>query len=243
MPGFLADPADIGDGRLCLRGDEAHHLAKVRRYKAGDEIEVADGQGMFYRVRLIRLEPKEALGEIIESRRGHGESPITLNLAPALIKGQRFDFIIEKATEIGVAAIFPLITERGIVRPGSEHKPDRWGRLARAATKQCGRSRIPHLAAPDGVAATVAALSQDGLVLLAIPNAPKHALNEAMTATSRTRVGLLIGPEGGFSTVEQNAAQAAGAVLFGWGERVLRADTASIVLTALVLYEAERQWL
>jgi 16S rRNA (uracil1498-N3)-methyltransferase len=64
-----------------------------------------------------------------------------------------------------------------------------------------------------------------------------------MTATARTRVGLLIGPEGGFSTVEQNAAQAAGAVLFGWGERVLRADTASIVLTALVLYEAERQWL
>ena len=243
MPGFLVNPADIGDSHLCLRGDEAHHLTKVRRYRVGDEIDVVDGEGTYYRIRLTCLEAQEASGEILIRQHEYGESSVPLILAPALIKGQRFDFIVEKATEVGVVAIFPLITEYGIVQPGSDHKPERWRRLIRAATKQCGRSRLPTLEGPNDVVSTVGALRQDcGLVLLATPAAPMGILPKVMAKIEKTRIGLLVGPEGGFSAVEQNAAQAAGAVLFSWGERVLRADTASIVLSSLVLYEAERQW-
>ena len=136
---------------MILRGDEAHHLQRVRRQREGDVVEVVDGQGNFYLAKLVELSRNEVVADIVECRSEYGESVVQLVLAPALIKGQRFDFVVEKATEVGVAAIWPVLSERGIARKQSETKTERWSRLARAATKQCGRSRCPQIEKPDGL--------------------------------------------------------------------------------------------
>ena len=242
MPGFWVQPEDVGENSLLLRGDEAHHLARVRRHRLGDQIEAVDGEGFCYRVRIDRIDGDEVEGAILERCAEKGESPVRLFLAPALIKGQRFDFVVEKATEVGVAAIVPTITERGIVQSGAraERKGERWQRLALAATKQCGRARVPRIEAPRSLDATLEYLGREcDAIWLATPAGAALDPAAMLTLTRPRKLGLLVGPEGGFTQAEEERARAVGAVPFAWGNRVLRADTACIVLAALVLYNAE----
>ena len=239
MAGFLVDPADVQDGTLVLRGEEAHHLVRVRRHRQGEVVEVIDGAGNWYQVRIESLGRDEVGARILDHQQGRGESPVRLTLAAALVKGQRFDFLIEKATELGVAELVPLLTERGVVRPGSEHKPARWDHLARAALKQCGRSRLPIITAPAGLGEVVGAGVGDGQqVLLAVPTGGE-TLRSCLEARRAGRVLLAVGPEGGFSPAEVAEARRQGARVFSWGNRVLRSETAGMVLAALVLHEAE----
>ena len=239
MAGFLVAPADVQGSTLVLRGEEARHLARVRRHREGEVVEVVDGEGGWYQVRIETLGREEVRGQILDRQQGRGESPVRLTLAAALVKGQRFDFLVEKATELGVAALVPMLTERGVVRPGSEHKPARWEHLARAALKQCGRSCLPLIAAPASLDEVVArGVAQGQGVLLAIP-AGGGDLRTCLSGPSAGSLTLLIGPEGGFSPGEVEQARGQGAAVFSWGQRVLRSETAGMVLAALVLYEAE----
>ena len=125
MPSFWVELEDVGVDQLVLLGDEAHHLYRVRRQQIGDVIEVVDGDGLFFRVRLTELGRSAVVGDIVERYEERGERSVRLFLAPALLKGQRFDGIVEKATEVGVAAIWPMWSERGIARNKSEGKIDR----------------------------------------------------------------------------------------------------------------------
>lgn len=233
------DPAEVEDGALVLRGEEAHHLVRVRRHRQGEVVEVVDGAGNWYQVRIEEVERDEVRAQILDHQQGRGESRVRLTLAAALVKGQRFDFLVEKATELGVAELAPLLCERGVVRPGSEHKAARWEHLARAALKQCGRSRLPLITAPAALAEMVRAGVEEGQqVLLAVP-AGGEELRRCLEDRVAERLTLAVGPEGGFSANEVEAARRQGARVFTWGNRVLRSETAGIVLAALVLHEAE----
>jgi 16S rRNA (uracil1498-N3)-methyltransferase len=237
MAGFLADPADVQGDTLVLRGEEAHHLARVRRHQPGEVVEVVDGTGHWYQVRIEAIGRDVVQGQIVDRQRDRGESPVHLTLAAALVKGQRFDFLVEKATELGVAELVPLLAERGVVRPGSEHKPARWEHLARAALKQCGRSRLPFIAPPAALGEVVQRGAEQGArVLLAVP-AGGEELRRCLEGAGP--LVLAVGPEGGFSAAEVEAARGLGARVFSWGSRVLRSETAGMVLAALVLHEAE----
>ena len=243
MPAFLLQPENVDGEFAVLGGDEAHHVY-VRRYKVGDEIDAIDGNGCGYQMRIVAMERGQVRGQILARRREWGESPVQLSLAPALIKGQRFDFVIEKATEVGVRRIVPLLTERGVVRQGKGNKEVRWQRLIEAAAKQCGRSRLPTLDAPMSLNASIAALQvETDVLLMAAPEDADIDLRAFIQAKTPGRVGLLIGPEGGFSPAERTLARASAVQSFCWGKRTLRADTASIALAALVLYEAERAFI
>jgi 16S rRNA (uracil1498-N3)-methyltransferase len=240
MPAVLVAPEDVAGDRLILRGEEAHHL-RVRRHQPGDVIEVIDGRGSGYRVRLESLDGDCADGTILEELQEKGESPVQLHLAPTLIKGQRLDFVVEKVTEVGVASIRPMQTERAVVQPHSQRRVERWQRLARAAAKQCGRSRVPEVFAVADLRAAVAEMTEVCEAVY-MASAERGADQRACVAGSdqpRT-IGLLIGPEGGFSPDEEAWAAAAGVQSFCWAGRVLRADTAAVVLAALILDEAER---
>ena len=240
MPGFVVQPEDVQGESLVLRNGEAEHLVRVRRHRVGQEIEVIDGCGHFYRARIGAIARREVHCDILSCQEERGESPVRLSLAPALIKGARFDGVVEKATEVGVASITPLLTERGVVRPGSSNKLARWQRLVQAAAKQCGRSRWPALQPPGFLEEVVRAFTEhNDVVLMATPGVP-GGVRGCLAGKNAVRLGLLVGPEGGFSTAEQEWAREAGVTLFSWGERTLRADTASMVLAALVLYEAEQ---
>ena len=240
ISGFWVELEDVGEECLVLRGDEAHHLLRVRRYGLGDEIEAVDGAGCCYRARIEKVGQSEVEAAIVAKFQEKGESPVRLHLAPALIKGQRFDYVIEKATEVGVASIRPLAVERAVVRPGSERKRERWQRLAQAATKQCGRSRMPLVAVPQSLSDVMAGLARDcDVIWLATPDGQVPGMESVVELGSVGSVGLLVGPEGGFTAAEVARARAAGASAFSWGDRILRADTAGVVLAALVLHGSE----
>ena len=236
MPGFWVRPEDVGENYLILRDDEVRHLLKARRYRQGDEVEAVDGEGFCYWARIVRIGADEVEAEILARMPEKGESPVRLLLASALLKGQRFDFVVEKATEVGVAAIWPLVSDRVVLRSDLGRKLKRWERLARAATKQCGRSRVPQLEVPRSLDEVLVHLMREcDAVLLAMPDA---VAVDADMGKAR-KIGLLVGPEGGFDPDEVDRVLAAGVVPFSWGERVLRADTASVVLAALALHSAE----
>jgi 16S rRNA (uracil1498-N3)-methyltransferase len=237
MPAFWARPADVGQEELVLRGEEAHHLARVRRHRPGDLVEVIDGEGMLFRARVQAMEQDRVACRIVERLPEGGESRVRLCLAPALLKGTRFDWVVEKATEVGVDALWPLLSERTVVRPGD--RVERWQRLALEAAKQCGRARWPRIRAPLGLEQALEGMrAVCDLVLMAVAEeAP--ALGKCLEGKRPTRPGLFIGPEGGFSAAEQERARRAGVEFFTWGPRTLRADTAAVVLAALVLHEAE----
>lgn len=238
MPALLVQPGDVAGGRLVLRGEEVHHL-RVRRHQVGDQIDAIDGQGRYFRVRLEEVGRHEASGRVLETEEERGESPLRLHLAAALIKGQRLDYAIEKATEVGVASITPMTTSRAVARPGSGNKLDRWQRLAQAAAKQSGRSRVPEVRPPSDFGAVLDGFArQCDLVLMGDP-AGGRSLSGAL-ASQPASVGLLVGPEGGFSPAELARAHAAGVTAFAWGSSTLRADTAAVVLSALVLEEVSR---
>ncbi len=238
---FWVDSSDVFDGQLVLRGEEAHHVHKVRRQQIGDFIDAVDGEGHSYRAQLVEIGRDRVVAAVVEHGVDTGESPVRFVLAPALLKGQRFDFVVEKATELGVAAIWPTLSARGVARAGSDAKVERWQRLARAAVKQCGRSRLPQLKPPEAFDVVVRHLIESCDVVF------MGALSESGTARvgiggeeAVSSAGLLIGPEGGFSPGEIALAQGLGVRTFCWGERVLRADTASIVLSGLLLSACAR---
>ncbi|MCC7260897.1 MAG: 16S rRNA (uracil(1498)-N(3))-methyltransferase [Candidatus Latescibacteria bacterium] len=239
MSWFLVVPADVSGAELVLRGEEAHHLSRVRRHREGEIVEVVDGAGQWYEVRIEALERELVRCRVLATEKDRGESRVRLTLAAALVKGQRFDFLVEKATELGVARLVPLLCERGVVRSGSEHKPVRWEKLARAGLKQCGRSRLPTIAAPASLAEVVrAGAAAGGRVLLAAPGGG-DSLRGSMGAEPAAELVLAVGPEGGFTAAEVELARGDGARVFTWGNRVLRSETAGMVLAALVLHEAE----
>ncbi|MCD6334548.1 MAG: 16S rRNA (uracil(1498)-N(3))-methyltransferase [Candidatus Latescibacteria bacterium] len=238
MSCFYVQPQDVTKDRVILRGEEAHHCLRVRRHRKGDVIEAVDGAGMGYQVRSERVEAEELVGKIVGVRPEWGEPKTKITLAQSLIKGDGFDWIVEKATELGVHRIVPMRTGRTVlptVRPG---KIRRWEKIARSAMKQSKRCRQPVIEAVSPFEDTLELLRALDGILLAWEDERKHSLKDALSdLPSPKTIGLLIGPEGGFAADELELARCAGARFFSMGPRRLKAETAGILAVGLTLYE------
>lgn len=226
---FCPDPPV--EGRLVLEGDEARHLSRVRRIGVGEVVEVFDGKGFGARARVSSAGKNRVdltlLGEPIADRM----APCRLTLATAVPKRERFDWLIEKATELGVARLVPLITERSVVDPRIA-KLDRLRRLIVEAAKQCGRNRLMELDAPTPWSA-LARASADETRLLAHPG------GVSASGWRPIRLGapitLAIGPEGGFTEPEVALAVELGWQAVGLGATLLRIETAGLAGSAAIL--------
>jgi 16S rRNA (uracil1498-N3)-methyltransferase len=215
-------------GRAILSGDEARHLARVLRAKAGDTVSVFDGSGRVWQARVkaigrneVELETGDAVDE--SPRRGP-----RLTLAVALPKGERQKWLVEKLTELGVDRLVPLATERGV----AEATPSAIERLERGvieACKQCGRNRLMEIASPMTIAELVANKAPGVTGLLADPHGAPLDLTSIETATE---VLALVGPEGGFTDTESETARAAGFHAVTLAPNILRIETAAIALAA-----------
>ena len=242
MPGFLVRPEDVNESELVLKADEAHHLMRVRRRTEGDVIDVLDGNGRLFRARVLSEEEDKVHCLILECTEEGGESSVRLHLATSMIKGARFDAVVEKGTEVGMASLSPFICERTVALPGSRQRQDRWERLVVAAAKQCGRSRLPPIFEPATLQEVMERLlrSCDRVLMATVDDSgSERDLKSALAGEPPTAVGLLVGPEGGFTQDEIEEAGAMGIRTFSWGSRTLRAETASIVLAAIALHQAE----
>lgn len=235
---FYAPPDHVRGDRLTLPEDEARHASKVLRTRIGDEIIVVDGESGWYRVAVDAVDRRSLSGHILERRTAAGEPPYELVLGFGMIKNRgRFETLLEKAVELGVSVIVPLVTER---TEKERFREERSENILIAAMKQCGRSRVPKLLEPLSLADFFAAAQSRwaaGLRMICHEGAPSnHGIFEVMAAdtTPRTIVAT-VGPEGGFSDDELLRASAAGFTTVSLGSRRLRAETAGIAAAAAVM--------
>ena len=226
------------DGRSCrLDAYESVHCVRVLRHRAGDEIHVIDGLGTMYRCRLTDDNPKGAEAEVLEAFPGWGGHPYRLTVACCPTKNNdRFEWFVEKATEVGVDCIIPVIGERS---ERKVYKTDRALRIALSATKQSLKSRIPEIAEPVSVKDFIRR-SGSSLKLIAYcfeGDTKRISIQEALRNYDGKDVTVLIGPEGDFSPEEAHLAVEHGYIPVHLGSSRLRTETAA-VLAATAVYLA-----
>ncbi|MHB1036935.1 MAG: 16S rRNA (uracil(1498)-N(3))-methyltransferase [Pirellulales bacterium] len=228
---FITGP--ITTDRVTIAGDEAHHLAHVMRARAGDEVTLFDGSGAEFTARIDRVGKHQVELAVLSRQEIDRELPFRLTLGVAMPKGDRQRWLVEKVVELGVTRLVPLRTARGVAQP----VPNALERLRRAvieASKQCGRNRLMQVAEPGDWADFLAAAPSESLRLVAHPGgAHRPACPSCQSPASE--VYLAIGPEGGFSDEEIAVAQAAGWETADLGPRILRIETAAILMVARLL--------
>jgi 16S rRNA (uracil1498-N3)-methyltransferase len=228
LPHFLVSRPTAEGASIELDAAEAKH-ARVRRVRRGEEVVVLDGRGWSASAVVDSMTQRGVTVRILRARPPRlGESPLDLTLAVALLKSDRFDWIVEKATEIGVTRIRPFVSHHSLARPSAGRR-GRWGQIALSSAKQCGRTVPPEIHAPVPFEAVVHDVG--GTKFLFAEEGRGSGLPRSETAA--TAVSVLIGPEGGFTTEEVQAAEAAGCRLASLGPRILRAETAAIAAVAL----------
>lgn len=226
---YCPDPPRAG--RYWLPADEARHLVRVCRKNVGDRVELFDGSGFATLAQVVEV-VKDRVSLVAEGPPiPEGSRSFSLTVATAIPKGERFDWLVEKATELGADRLIPLITERSVVDP-RETKLDRLRRTIVEACKQSGRNRLMVLESPMAWPDLVRSEKQ-GVRLLAVP----HGLSPARWPRLAGRQGLLlaVGPEGGFTPAEEQQATDAGWHAIQFSSNVLRIETAAIVGSAVVM--------
>jgi len=221
--------------RVSLEGGAASHVTRVLRLRVGEGLTLFNGAGGEYAASIEQVHDGGVAVTIGEQRAIERESPLTLTLAQGVSRGERMDLVVQKATELGVSGIVPLFTERSVVRLGAqqaERKLNHWRAITIAACEQSGRNRLPNVAPPLSLADWLrSGADRDGGRLLLSPAATARIDAPPRPATSVT---VLIGPEGGLTNAEQEAAVAAGFLPVRLGPRVLRTETAAIAALALL---------
>lgn len=245
MPQFFLDPeALVSDDSFLLKGPEAHHIAKVLRFKEGDSVNLFDGRGGRYEGKLEKIYPDGSVaGTLKRVAAAHDASQARLTLYQGLLKASRWEWLLEKGTELGIHEFVPVITQRTVVQLREEKldsKAERWSRIILSAAKQCGRRDLPKVAVPIALRDALTQAKTHGPVLAAwekmAGTSARDSLKEAL-GPGASAVSLFIGPEGGFTDDEIELARAHGAALFGLGGHTLRGETAGLAASALVLYE------
>jgi len=229
---FLVDTWRIEGDRVDFAAEQAHQIRRVLRLRTGDHVRVFDGSTPLDRlVELTEANRGRIVGEQVQA----AEPQTRLVVYPALLQRDKFESVLQKLTEIGAVAIAPVITDRNMVREApDERRLARWRAILREAAEQSGRGVVPSLLPTDGLARALG--SAEGRVIVAYERERRHDLRDAL-APRPTAVSLFVGPEGGYAPEEVECAERLGARLITLGPRLLRTETASPVLAALVLYE------
>lgn len=237
MPRFFVAAADITDGTARIGGTEFRHLQRVLRLREGDAVTLFDDAGQEHTGVVLSLSPRVALVRVTASSVPRRESPLAITLYQGIPKGRKMDLVVEKATELGVETIVPFTSAFSLgAGAGAATKRERWQRIAVAATKQSGRTRVPTIAAPITFAELAGEASSASEVrLLFFEGADTVAFNAVPEPAIRpARVAMVIGPEGGFSRDEVATARDVGFALVDMGPRILRTETAALVAATLV---------
>jgi 16S rRNA (uracil1498-N3)-methyltransferase len=234
MPRFYCPQPLLPGSVVDLPEAVAHHLHVVRQ-QSGDELVLFNGAGGQVRARLADIGKRRASAEILAIEAVDVELPFRVTLAQGLPEGSKMDWIVEKAVELGAACVVPLAAQRSVVRLSGDRADKRlahWQAVVVSASEQCGRNRLADVAPVQDVNRWLAAPGGGTRILLS-PRADA-SLAAWVRATPTQDVTVLVGPEGGFTDQEEDAARAAGALALSMGPRVLRTETAGLAALAIL---------
>lgn len=230
---FIDAPLSLGEHELPEA--QAHYIGRVLRMAEGDALQVFDGSGMEFRGTLLEVGKKRVRVQLDERFAGQDESPLQIHLGQGLSRGERMDWAIQKATELGVSEITPIFSERCEVRLKDERADKRllhWRQVAISACEQCGRSSVPLIHPPVLLADWIKQTQADLKLVL-------HPVAQPLESHAKPQtLAFLIGPEGGLSDAEVDQAHGAGFLPARLGPRVLRTETAPVVALAV----AQQLW-
>ena len=233
-------PGPLSAGsRQTIDGDAANHIARVLRLQPGDALTLFDGRGGEHAARIEAIRKGAVIVEVQERSAAERESPLSLTLAQGVSRGERMDWVVQKATELGVTRIVPVLTERTVVKldaKQSERRREHWQAIAVAACEQSGRNRVPDVVAPLGLPDFLTrskATTQATRLLLS----PTGSLRVNDLKAPDGGLVVLIGPEGGLAEGEQRAALNAGFLGVRLGPRVLRTETAAVAALTLLQHQ------
>lgn len=229
---FVEEPLKP-DAVAQVEGSAANHILRVLRLQVGDALVVFDGRGGEYEARIEGTRKDTVLVAVGAHRPVERESPLAVTLAQGVARGERMDVVVQKATELGVRAIVPLLTERTVVRLDagrSDSKLRHWSAVAVAACEQCGRNTLPRLPAPQTLEAFLAASRSESAARVVLSPRGERRVSELQASSGE--VILLVGPEGGLAEHELDAALAVGFQALRLGPRILRTETAAIAALA-----------
>jgi 16S rRNA (uracil1498-N3)-methyltransferase len=240
---FFIPESNIANEHVTLSSAQAHQICNVLKLRSGDKIIVLDNKGIEYEVTLEEVNKDKALGKILQKRDATGEPRIQITLYQSLLSREKFEHVLQKCTEVGVVRFVPVITQRSIVhdiQAVTSRKMTRWRRIIQEAAEQSHRGRIPQLRNTTHFETIAAELEKYDLVLIFSPQGQPLRDVLSKSAPAATNIGLLIGPEGGFTEAEIGAACGLSAKAVTLGPRILRTETAALVTSALVIYQ--KQW-
>jgi 16S rRNA (uracil1498-N3)-methyltransferase len=228
-------PVQLEPGaEIVLPAATGRHVARVLRLKPGATIVGFDGSGWDFPCEMLEVAGDEVRVKVMERRGGLAESPLAITLVQAVSRSDRMDLTLQKAVELGVHSIVPVLSSRSVVRLDArqaERKLRHWRALVTSACEQSGRSRVPGVSPPQELRAYLAVSKRDGQRLMLSPTGPASL---AGMASLGPRVELLIGPEGGFEDAELTSAASAGFRPVRLGPRTLRTETAGLVALAVL---------
>jgi 16S rRNA (uracil1498-N3)-methyltransferase len=237
---FFIPPGAVADGSVSIAGDLFRHMAKVLRLKCGDPVLLADGSGKEYHGAIRSIDSDMLVVDIQETgRKGTGEHGPAITLYQGLPKGEKTEIIIQKATELGVAEIVLFRASRSVPRVNDANKDGkiaRWQRIALEAARQSGRSSVPAVALVEGIDEALGTAHQAVKLLLWEEERDNRLKQVLGGIPSPGTMALLVGPEGGLTGVEAAGAEQAGFMPVSLGKRILRTETASLAMLAILQF-------
>jgi len=247
MSTFFVDPGAITPPSIHITGDLLHHLRDSLRLRPGDSLALNDGCGTRYRVEVTHVTSQVIVSRIIDRLTEPAPKTSPIVLGQSLIKGDKMDWVIQKATELGVAGVALIHSTHSVIKPNPErleHQRSRWERIARDAAQQSERWTIPTIADPVDLAEICRQYASAPLKGMLVERSDSPSLSAIPLPSDRQRpIVLLIGPEGGWAPEEQRLAQEQGFLPLALGPRILRAETAAIAALSILqsrLDEIER---
>ena len=242
MSKFFVNSENISSDSIIITGEDVVHIKKVLRLNSGDNIIVSDGLGTDYHVQIQKIDLHTVDTKIISSFKNNSEPPVDIVLFQGLPKSDKMDYIIQKGVELGVKKIVPVITERTVVKISNnkdyKKKHQRWNRISMEAAKQCNRGIIPQVEYPIIFKEAIETLPNNGFRILPYEKEKSQGIKGILKEKSNSKdIFIFIGPEGGFCDREIELALKNDFNIISLGPRILRTETAGIVVLSILMYE------
>ena len=244
MHHFFVGPSQVQEGKICIEGSDINHMKNVLRMKTGELLEVNDGCGNLYMCEVEAYEEEAAWVKILERYDAVSELLAKIYLFQGLPKGDKMELIIQKAVELGVYEIIPVATKRAVVKLDEKKaakKVQRWNAIAEGGAKQSGRGLIPKVTEVLTFGQALQKAKELDVVLIPYEKAEgmEATLQAVQSVEPGKSVAVFIGPEGGFEEEEITKAMESGAVPVSLGKRILRTETAGLMILSVLMYHLE----